>query len=363
MLSNETNIRIVLSGGGTGGSVTPLLAISEELSERYGERLSMMWIGTHQGIERALTARHPFIYKAVAAGKLRRYFDLRNITDIFKIIIGLIQSVYILYSFKPQLVVTAGSFLSVPVAWAAWILNIPVIVHQQDIRPGLANLLMAPCAKVVTVAFGKSLDDYGSKSVWIGNPVRKEFKAKAEMQPTHVKSSEKPLLVILGGGTGSQTINSLVLESVGTLTPFLRVIHITGRLGRWSDERREATPDYQFYELLESEHLAEALADASLVVTRAGLGTLSELSYLGKPCIIIPIPDSHQEENAEYFASRGAAVVLDQRTLSPKIFSTTIKRLLNDKDELAYMSQKIKDVMKHNANKEMADIIDDLINR
>ncbi len=343
-------IKIILTGGGTGGSVTPLLAIADELACGEG-RYSFTWIGTNDGVERYLTAHYPFTYKPIASGKLRRYFDIRNLTDIALIIIGFFQAFFILLSERPRLIVTAGSFVSVPVVWAGWLLGIPSLVHQQDIVPGLANKLMAPFARVITVAFEKSLSDYGKKAAWVGNPVRKEFITAQQNPPKPARKN----IVVLGGGTGSEAINSLIADSLPGLTPVADVVHITGQRPVAVEE---AVPHYYSYEMLDPEHIAQALAGADLVVCRAGLGTLSELAFLGKPAVVIPIPDSHQEINAKYFQDRDAAIVLAQRTLDPDSFTATVKDMLDHEERREKMSQNMQEAMKTGANQAMHQMID-----
>jgi UDP-N-acetylglucosamine--N-acetylmuramyl-(pentapeptide) pyrophosphoryl-undecaprenol N-acetylglucosamine transferase len=359
MTQAEKKIRIVLTGGGTGGSVTPLLAVAEDLIARYADNLSIVWIGMSSGVERTMTAGYPFDYKAISAGKLRRYFSWKNFFDPLRLLLGFIQSFFILLTARPRLVMTAGSFISVPVIWAAWLLRIPSIIHQQDIRPGLANKLMAPFVSVVTVVFEKSLGDYGKKAVLTGNPIRSAF------SESFVENNEtKPILLILGGGTGSETINNLIYESLDTLTRFCKIIHVTGKPNVRSSLQGKDTgiTDYECYDLLDTVHMAKAMQRASVVVTRAGLGFLSELSFLGKATVIIPIPKTQQEDNAAYFEKQGAAIVLDQKNLDPRQFTLVIQNLLNDKAKLAVLREHIKQVMRHDANSAIMNIIEKYIN-
>ena len=173
----KRNNLIILTGGGSGGPVTPLLALADDL--RAGG-FDIAWIGTRAGIEKQIVSEAAIPYHSIAAGKFRRYFSWHNIIDPFKILVGFFQSISLLTTLGPRLVITAGAFVSVPVVWAAWALRIKVIVHQEDIRPGLANRLMAPCADVVTVTFEESLKDYGNKARWTGNSVRQEFRNAAK---------------------------------------------------------------------------------------------------------------------------------------------------------------------------------------
>ncbi len=348
--------RIILSGGGTGGSVTPLLAIGESLKEAFPDRFEFHWVGTDTGIERRMTDSYPFVYHAIAAGKLRRYFSAQNFIDIINIIAGFFQSLNILIKLKPSLVISAGGFVSVPLAWAAKLLDIKVLVHQQDIRPGLANKLMSPCASLITTVFEKSLLDYGEKARWIGNPIRSAFKNLS------LNTTQSNQILVLGGGTGSESLNRFVKNNIEKILEFAKVVHITGKHDVKSQLKNDL-PGYQSYDLLDTVHVAKAINDADLVVTRAGLGTLSELSYLGKATIIIPIPHSHQEDNARYFSAHDAAFVLDQEYLNDEVFVAGLKKLILNMDERIKLATNMKQAMKQGANEEIVKLIDGLLTR
>ncbi len=354
MNPSEQKNNIILSGGGTGGSVTPLIAVAEEMDLGQKGRYAFHWVGTDSGIEQRLTSGYPFTYHAIAAGKLRRYFSVQNFLDWINIMIGFFQSLALLHSLKPRIVMSAGGFVSVPLIWVARLLDIPILIHQQDFRPGLANKLMAPFATVITTVFEKSVNDYGQKARWIGNPMRQQIKAaRAEMHT-------KPCLLVLGGGTGSQSINDLISNNLKQLLEFVDIVHITGK----HDTRsvlREDLPGYQSYDLLDSFHMAKAMANADIVVTRAGLGTLSELSYLGKATIIIPIPDSHQEDNANYFSEHKAAIVLDQKSLNNETFVSALRDLISNQAKREALSQNIKEAMKQDANEAMYQVIEKML--
>ena len=356
MDSNNKKYKILLTGGGSGGSVMPLLAVAEELKDREVE---FLWLGTSFGPERDMVERAGIKFRAISGGKWRRYFSLKNLTDIFKIKFGFWQAFFIMLKRHPCLVISAGSFISVPVIWAAWILRVPVLIHQQDIVPGLANKLMAPLARVVTVAFEKSLADYGKKAVWIGNPVRQSLKFPISNFQFPINKNS-PVALIMGGGTGAEAINKLVAESLSELTKFCNIIHITGK-DKGIRNQESGIRNYVSYEFLDVEQMAEVMKAADLVVTRAGMGFLSELSYLGKPSIIIPLPDSHQETNAEFFKDKKAAVVIKQKNLTAENFAPIIKGLLADEKKLKELSINIGQAMRKEANQAMLKIINKII--
>jgi len=369
-------VKILLTGGGTGGSVSPLLAVVEELTSpqpspskgegaiRRGEKYEFLWVGTKSGPEREMVERTGIKFIAMPAGKLRRYFSLKNFLDPFKIIVAFFKSFFIILKWRPDLVMTAGSFVSVPVIWAAWILRVPILVHQQDARSGLANKLMAPFARVITITFSESLPVYGKKAVWTGNPARRSREipnSKSQIPNIFNLKKDLPIVLIVGGGTGAMEINKLVWESLYELTKFCQIVHVTGKgkeVSELSSEASELSSYYKSFEFLEHEKVMEIMKAADLVVSRAGLGFLTEISYLAKPAILIPIPSSHQEDNAQVFAKNEAAIVLDQKKLTNQDFTNKIKELLADDVLRNMLRNKVGEVMKKGANEEIARIVE-----
>ncbi len=331
--------KIILTGGGTGGSVTPLLALSSAIQ---AQGWNLEWIGTYNGLEKDIVTKEKIPFHAVSSGKFRRYFSLQNIIDPFFILIGFFQSLSLLSKLQADLVMSAGGFVSVPVVFAAWSLRIPVIIHQQDIKPGLANRLMSVFASVITVTFEKSLHDYKQKAVWIGNPVRPEF-IKA-LNSTIEEQSSLPKLLILGGGTGAKALNELVYVSLSELTQHFVLVHITGE--KVFTDTKINDHNYQSHTFLQVEEMAQAMKQATVVVTRAGLGTLTELSFLSKPTIIIPMPNSHQEDNAKYFQEKNAAVVISQHLCTSQQFIDTVMNLTQDENRLKELGESIHLVIK-----------------
>lgn len=338
-------MRIVFTGGGTLGSVSPLLALVSALQNIQAE---MQFIGTTDGPERLIIQQVHIPFTAITAPKFRRYWSWRHLCIPFELFFGMLQSFVFLVRWRPDCIVSAGGFVSVPVLWVGWLLRIPSIIHQQDLQPGLANILMQPFAQTITVAFNDSLQYFPShKSIWIGNPVR-------DLTPTtHIFSLDPavPAVLIFGGGTGAQAINELVTAA---LCEYANVIHITGK-GK-SAQAIITHPRYHAFELL-NEEMKEALAKADLVVARAGLSTISELAALGKPSIIIPMPDSHQEKNAEFLQQHQAARILDQRTLTPQQFLSAIQELLQDSNMRTELSQNIHALHAPNASQQFVERI------
>jgi UDP-N-acetylglucosamine--N-acetylmuramyl-(pentapeptide) pyrophosphoryl-undecaprenol N-acetylglucosamine transferase len=376
--------KILLTGGGTGGSVSPLLAIYDELTsssnlplapslvrsgkqkniplltkEGQGEVLyKFIFVGTKNGPEKSMVQKENIEFLTIPYGKLRRYFSWKNFVDPIFIIAGFLKSLLIIIKFQPDVVISAGSFSSVPVVWAAWLLRIPVLIHQQDVRPGLANKLMAPFAKVITVTFEKSLQDYGQKAVWTGNIIRLRLKIKN--QKSKIKSNlnnDLPTLLVVGGGTGSGFLNKLVEKSLSELIKFCQIIHITGK--NKNPNYQLPITNYQYFEFLNTDDMIEALNKADVVVSRCGMSALTELSYLHKSSILIPMPDTHQEDNAEIFKAKEAAVILNQKELSSKDFVEKVKRLLHDQHLRNKLGQNIKNVIKI-GNNEVVEMVEEM---
>ena len=357
--------KIMLTGGGTGGSVTPLLAIIHELRTK---NYKLLWIGTRHGIEKKIIKKEGIKFKSVFSGKLRRYFSLQNFLDPFLIILGFLKALYIILKWKPNLVISAGGFVSVPIVWAAWLCRVPSLIHQQDSRAGLSNKLMAPFARAITVTFEKSLKDYGDKATWIGNETQcsminsqcsindiyKYFKFKKDL----------PVVFVIGGITGAFGINKIIWSTMPELNKFCQIIHITGNVETLQcNVSTNIAPLYYKTKIMDKNELSMAYAISDIVVSRAGMGTLTELSHLAKPSIIIPMPGTHQEDNAKIFKDKNAAIVLNQKELikAPKILIENIKNLINNEKLKNKLSNNIKEVIKKGYNKKMIEIIEEIL--
>jgi UDP-N-acetylglucosamine--N-acetylmuramyl-(pentapeptide) pyrophosphoryl-undecaprenol N-acetylglucosamine transferase len=353
-------MRILLSGGGTMGSVTPLLAIKEKLSQEPDQ--AFLWIGTSSGPEKAIIEQNQIAFKSIPAGKLRRYFDWRNFVDPFLIVLGFLKSIWLIWRFKPDVILTAGSFVSVPLVWAGALLRKKILVHQQDLRIGLANKIMQRFATLVTVAFEELNHAFPQKSVVVtGNPVRSIlFQGNKERawQKFNLEPNLATVLVV-GGGIGSEIINQTFVESARELTKFCQIIHVTGGKdqSKWIHHPEVTTNSrYHAYEFL-TDALADAFAISDLMVSRAGLGFLSEIAALQKPAIIIPIPNNQQIENAEFFHKQQAIVYVRQEDLEKDYIVKLIQDLFEHPERLHQLSQNIAQVMPANASDEYVKLI------
>ena len=327
--------RIVLTGGGTAGHVTPHLSLIPRLREMGYE---IHYIGTENGIERQMMERFPDItYHAVKSGKLRRYFSLQNFTDPFRVIWGALQSVGLMLKLRPDVVFSKGGFVSVPVVAGAWLCRVPAVCHESDLTPGLANRICSKFATKVAATFPECAKALGDKGVLTGTPLRPElFKgSRAAGLALAGFDGSKPVLLMTGGSLGAQSVNKCLREALPNLLAHMDVLHLCGKGNL--DESLMNTPGYCQKEFL-SEEMPDALAVADLVLSRAGSNTLSELLVLHKPMLLVPYPlgasRGDQIENARSYARQGLARVLMQEDMTPETMTEGLLRLLEEKDEL-----------------------------
>ena len=352
--------KILFTGGGSGGPVSPLLAIAEDLS--IADKYKYLWVGTKDGPEEGMVSKLGIEFKKIPAGKFRRYFSWQNFADLFKIFTAFFISLFLILRWKPNIVMTAGAYVSVPVIWAAKILRIPVIIHQQDVRPGLANKLMAPFSNVITVTFEKSLEDYNENAVWTGNPIRKSIRDMSRASDfafDYFKlNRELKTILIVGGGTGALAINALTESLAEKLSKKYNTILITGK----NKEKYFKYPkrNFHIFEFLNVDDFSRAVHASDVVISRAGMGLLSELAYLSKPSIIIPIPESHQEDNAQVLYETDSAIILDQNELNAEKLLDSIENLLNDNNKMSKIGKNLNVCIKSGDGKEIVKIINNL---
>lgn len=370
---------IIFAGGGSLGPVTPLLAVAENL-QRQGNH-SLAFIGTVQGPEEKLAAEAGLPFYSVESGKFRRYFDVRNLTDPLKTFRGFKEAFDLLSRLRPRVVVSAGAYVAVPIVWAARMRRIPVVIHQQDVHVGLANRLMRPFAKHIFVALEESLSDFPRKKTeWIGNPVRKSL-LQGDFE--HAKKlfsldTALPTVLVIGGGTGSLSLNRVLDQSLPVLLKYCNVIHSAGK-GRnlFQDPHLQEKHEggdvlasdgaeqslYSRYHAMEllTDEMKHAYAASDLVVCRAGMGTLTELAALSKPALVIPLPDTHQEENAAYFARRDAVMTLSQKQLTPELLVSHIRALLENDAKRKKLSRNIHTLHREDSAKRFADYLQQIV--
>lgn len=328
-------MKILFSGGGTLGPVTPLIAMKEIIAEGYPDA-QFVWIGTKQGPEKELIEKSGISFYSISSGKLRRYVSVLNILDLFFILKGFVQASIQLIKEKPDACISAGGFVSVPVHFAAWFLGIPTWVHQQDVQVGLANKLMARIAKKITTAQERGAQNFGNKKAFLlGNPIRNNiFSGSRERAITRFGlSGNLPVVFATGGGTGSLRVNQLIAESLPYLEGVAEVIHLSGKerpqeLVQRAEQQFSFYHHYQFF----TDEMKDAYAVADIVISRGGFGTMSELAALKKPSIFIPKP-GHQEENVAFLKQGSAAIVMNEQLATGVELADTIRRLLVDEEE------------------------------
>ncbi|MEA5004003.1 MAG: undecaprenyldiphospho-muramoylpentapeptide beta-N-acetylglucosaminyltransferase [Christensenella sp.] len=323
--------KIVLTGGGSAGHVTPNLALVPELLQ-HG--IDVHYIGTDDGIEKTLV--HDIPFHAISAGKMRRYASVKNITDIFKIFKGTKESKRILKGLKPDLVFAKGGFVSVPVVWAASKLKIPVILHESDYTPGLANRLCIKKAQKICLSFDTA-DARSERSILTGSPIRKDILDgdRAAGLASLSFSGDKPVLLIMGGSLGAQAINDAVDAALDTLTQRYDIVHLRGK-GKLNPGL-EGSDSYRQYEYME-DGLPDVFAAADIALSRSGANAIFEFLALKLPALLVPLPLSasrgDQILNAGYFEKRGYAHVLEQENLNALALVQALDALWEQKDEM-----------------------------
>lgn len=334
-----------MSGGGTGGHIIPNIALINDLRERYAHtgKLSILYIGTRRGMERNLIQPLKIKYASIMAGKLRRYLSFKNLVDFFKVPLGILQSLFILARFKPSVVFCKGGYVCFPVAVAARILRVPVILHESDVVPGLANKLSARFANKICVSFAQSVKYFpANKTVVTGNPLRRELVfGNADDGRAFTGLNERlPILLVFGGSQGAQYINELVRDNLDALLSRYQVVHICGEqdiqspdapLKLLKQENRLNIKRYRPFTFVGRE-MKDLYALCDLIVSRAGAITLSEIAFFNKPAILIPLGKGasrgDQLVNADVFATAHKAVVLREGTFTGADFLREVDRLL-----------------------------------
>ncbi len=347
-------MKVLLTGGGTLGPVTPLLGLVEHW-RAHNESLDLVWVGTVKGPEGPLVSANDIRFISIAGVKAPRYFTFYWFIVPFIGVYALIESWNLLKNERPDAIVTAGGFVSVPLIILGRFMGIPSWVHQQDVVPGLANKIMAKFAKRISVTFEKSRDVFpSSKTETMGNAVRKSIGdgdrirgyKKFNLDP------DRKTILVMGGGGGSSWINESVSALAVNLTEHWQVLHSTG-----SDKYESVQVENHNYvvEPMIHDAIDDAYAIADLVICRAGLGTLTELAFVGKPAIVIPMPDSHQEMNAFELFEHQAAIVLDQTETTPQILLNTIKSIVEDENSQMRLVANLKLTFPKDGTKKIAD--------
>jgi len=340
-LSENANKRIVLTGGGSAGHVTPNIALIPALKKAGYE---IFYIGSYEGIEKKLIEDYNIPYFGIATGKLRRYFDPKNFTDPFRVMKGFTESITLLKRINPDIIFSKGGFVSVPVVRAAKVLGIPYIVHESDITPGLANKLSMKGARKICCNFPETMTHLpADKAILTGTPIREELGngSREEGKKICGFTDDKPVLMVIGGSLGAQSVNETVRFALPRLLPQFNVVHICGK--EKMDNLKLSVPGYKQFEYVKNE-LKDLFAMADIVVSRAGANSICELLALKKPNILIPLSTKSsrgdQMLNAKSFEQQGFSLVIDNDELDEDILVETIEDLYENRDKfLANMNK------------------------
>ena len=318
--------KIILTGGGTAGHCVPNLALVPDLKENGFE---IAYIGSYNGIERKLVTAEGIKYHAISSGKLRRYFDPKNFSDPFRVMKGFFQAFGILRKEKPDIIFSKGGFVSVPVVKAAKMLKIPVIIHESDMTPGLANRLSYSSASKICCSFRETLQYLPSdKAVFTGSPVRASLKKGERGRGrafTGLTDSGKPTILVTGGSLGAQHVNEAVRHALPKILPDWNVVHLCGK--DKTDSDLIGKKGYVQYEYI-SKEMADLFAMADLIISRAGANAIFEILSLRKPNILVPLPTAgsrgDQLLNANSFKKAGYSYVVQDEDLSDDTLMTAI---------------------------------------
>lgn len=324
--------KIILTGGGTAGHVTPNLALIPSLKKSEYE---ILYIGSYQGIERKLIEGTGIPYEGISSGKLRRYFDIKNFSDPLRVLKGYRESLKIMKKFKPDVVFSKGGFVAVPVVLAAKHHKIPVIIHESDMTPGLANKICIPSAAKVCCNFPETLKYLPEdKAVLTGSPIRDELLKGDRLSGLQYAnlSSSSPILMVIGGSLGSVTVNQTVRSILPRLLGTFQIIHICGKGNL--DESLIGLKGYVQYEYVDAP-LRHLFAAADLVVSRAGANSICEILALRKPNVLIPLSAAasrgDQILNAHSFEDQGFSSVIEEESLSDDTLYDTIIKTYGDR--------------------------------
>lgn len=358
---NKEKVRIIITGGGTGGHIVPLMAVTRELKKRD---FDILYVGSGMELEKKVAEKENIKYKSVLSGKFRRYFSYENFIDPFKIMIGFFQAFWIILTYRPKVIFAKGGYVTFPAVLAGWILMVPIVTHESDVVMGLANRKEAKLAKKICVGF--PIDNYKDipldKIIYTGNPIREEF-VHAKRSNNSNKRSDRtiPTLLVTGGSQGSRFINQTIAALLNYLTIKYHIIHISGKNDyEWLKKNR--WPNYDLYQY--TDQMSILMKKADLIITRAGANTLAEISALAKPSILIPLPsgaNDHQTANAKVYQKNNAAVVATEKGLTPDNLKSIIDHLMRDQKMLSEIGHKAGELSQSDADKAIVEEIEKVL--
>ncbi len=373
-------MKILFTGGGSGGHVVPIIALARELRKITTSNLGIFYIGPEDEFNELLLSQEGIRVFHIQAGKVRRYFTFKTIfQNLFDLLIktplGIVQAFWRIFVLAPDVIFSKGGYGAIPATVAGKLLGIPIFLHESDIIPGMANRIGGRFSSRVFVSFPHTAYFPPQKTILTGNPIRKEILtgSKTQAQELFHITGEKPVLLILGGSQGAQRINNLMLLILNDLLASFEIIHQTGE-NNFSQVRAEAhavtlEEKQKYYHpvpFLKETDLRHAYAAADFIISRAGAGSIFEFAALGKPSILIPLPESaqgHQIQNAYAYAATGAAIVLEEANLKPHFFLEKLKYLFSSPQELEKMKNAALAFAKPDSAKVIADTLVAYLNK
>ncbi len=349
MQDKNLKIRLLLTGGGTGGHLFPAVAAAQEFQRQLPET-QVLFIGTRRKVDTKSLAAYGFVSDNIKCHGLKGKNPLELLKALAILPLSFLQAGRIIRRFRPNIILGVGGYVTGPVVIAGKMLGIPTVIHEQNSVPGLANKKLGPFVDRVCLSLpGSGRDFPGGKISYTGNPVRRNILELAKNTPSKASGKVKNTLLVLGGSQGARAVNQLVSEGLQSLPDKvlegLRVIHQTGEedfaavKGRYADRGIEALVQPFFTDM------AEIYCQADLLVSRAGATTLAEMAVLGKPAILIPYPfaaDNHQEKNGDYYVAGGGAVLLRQKELTSATLGENIRQLMSDENRRMAMGLAMK---------------------
>lgn len=368
-------MKILFTGGGSGGHVLPIIAIVREIRKfSIQKKIEFFYAGPKDDFSSLLLSQEDIKIKNITSGKIRRYVDkktfFQNFIDIaFKIPFGVIQSFFHIFFLSPDLIFSKGGFGSVPVVIAGWLLRVPIFIHESDSLPGLANKFSAHFSLKIFTSFPKTIEFKEDKMILVGNPIKTEILngSKKEAKEILKLTEKKPIILVLGGSQGAERVNDLFLTILPEMVRDFEIIHQCGEKNfeRVNSESKVILKEflqkyYHPYPFLKEEELKAAYAACDIIVSRAGAGSIFEIAAVGKPSILIPLPESaqnHQVNNAYVYAKTGAAIVLESENFTPHFFLERLKRLSSNTEKMKEMSEATKSFAKPSAAKDIATYI------
>lgn len=346
-------MKILFTGGGTGGHIFPIVSIARELRRIYTKKdLDFYYIGPKDEFGVIMLGQEDFKIKTIVSGKVRRYFSYKNIIDIlFKVPFGFIQSIFLILSIRPDLIFSKGGSGSIAVTLGGRFLGIPVFLHESDIVPGLSNRITSKWAKKIFVSFPKTEFFEPTKAILVGNPIRKELLEgdRKTAQELFDLTFQKPIILFEGGSQGAEAINDFVLSILPELLKEFEIIHFCGRKNLESVTaesqvvvQKDLEKFYHPLGFLDEEKIKHALTAVDFIISRSGSGSIFEIAALGKPSILIPLPTSagdHQSKNAYAYSLTGAAEIVEQENLTRNLFLDKIHYIFLHPDKIEKMKE------------------------